>query len=440
VSAVLTVATVALALLTVIGLIAAPLIFAVYGSEDGLADAGVPLLRLFFPQMLFYGWMALGSAVLNAKRRFAVPAFLPVLNNIVVCAALVAFGLRVGGDADLSAVTQDTTALWLLGAGTTAGIIAMTLPLWPAIRRAGVHVRWRFQPRHPAVTTVVRRGGWTLGYVAANQLGLAIMLAVANRTTEGLPSWYTYAFIFFQLPHGLIAVSVMTTFVPELASAWNAGDLGHYRARFEQGLRLVWVGIVPATVVLAMGAPVLVAGLLQRGAFDSGAAEGTADVLATMALGLPGFSAYLFALRGFYALGDTRTPFLVNVLENGMQVVLTLLLVPDADNPAVALGIAYAIAYSVAAVVGLGLLHRRVGGLDLGGIFGAAGKLLAAGAAAVAAVAGVRAALGDGTEPLVEAVAVAVAGAIGFGVAALLLGIEEIRQLVDAVARRRRSS
>ena len=73
-SAVLTVATVALVVLTAVAMLAAPLLFAVYDAPDGVEDAGVRLLVLFLPQMLFYGWMALGSAVLNAKRRFAVPA------------------------------------------------------------------------------------------------------------------------------------------------------------------------------------------------------------------------------------------------------------------------------------------------------------------------------------------------------------------------------
>lgn len=331
VNAILTVATVVLVILTIGAVVAAPLIFTVFRKEE-LADAGVPLLRLFLPQMLFYGWTALGTAVLNAKRRFAVPAFAPVLNNVVVCGALVAFGLWVNRDgndaAPLSSVTDGRVGLALLGVGTTAGIIAMTLPLLPALRRAGVHLRWRFQPRHPAVRTVIGRAGWTLGYVAANQVGLTVMLAVATGT-DGLPSWYTYAFIFFQLPHGLIAVSVMTTFVPELASAWSERNRKRFRARFGQGLRLVLTGVVPATVVLSMGS-VAIVGLLRRGSFDGDAVAGTADLLRTMALGLPGFSAYLYALRGFYASGDTRTPFLANLLENGLQVGLTVLLVPYA--------------------------------------------------------------------------------------------------------------
>lgn len=437
VSAVLTVATVALVVLTVAAVLAAPALFAVFRTEGDIDDAGVPLLRLFLPQMLFYGWTALGSAVLNAKRRFAVPAFAPVLNNLVVCGALITFGLRVDGDASLASVTDDRAGLWLLGLGTTAGIVAMTVPLWPAIRRAGVQLRWRFQPRHPAVVTVLRRAGWTLGYVAANQLGLTVMLGVAAATTEGLPSWYTYAFIFFQLPHGLIAVSVMTTFVPELAAAWGDDDRPRFRGRFVQGLRLVWAGVVPATVVLSMGAAALVAGLLGRGSFDAASAAGTADVLRAMALGLPGFSAYLYALRGFYAIGDTRTPFLVNVLENGLQVALTIALVPGAAAPGVRLGAAYAVAYSVAGVVALVALHRRVGGvLDRPGLVAAA-RLAACGGAAAAAIGVTQRVLDDDIAALAEAAAVGVAGLVAFVAAAIALRLDEVRQLAAAVAGRR---
>lgn len=444
VAAILTVATVVLAVLTVGAMVAAPAIFSVF-QKDELADAGVPLLRLFLPQMLFYGWTALGTAVLNAKRRFAVPAFAPVLNNVVVCGALVAFGLRVHADRDggavpLSSVADDRVGMLLLGAGTTAGIVAMTLPLWPAMRRAGVRLRWRFQPRHPAVRTVVGRAGWTLGYVAANQVGLTIMLAVAASTADGLPSWYTYAFIFFQLPHGLIAVSVMTTFVPELASAWSERDKGRFRARFGQGLRLVLTGVVPATVVLSMGAVALV-GLLRRGSFDAAAVEGTADLLRAMALGLPGFSLYLYALRGFYAAGDTRTPFVANVLENGLQVGLTVLLVPAAASPGVALGIAYAIAYSVAGAVALWLLHRKVGRIVDRAMVDALVRLAVAAALTAVAVAVVReaavAASGEGSA-LVEAAVVGSVGVVAFVVAAVVLRVRELADLLGAVTRRRR--
>jgi putative peptidoglycan lipid II flippase len=438
VSAVLTVATVALVGLTVVAVLAAPWLFALYGADEEVRDAGVPLLRLFLPQILFYGWMALGAAVLNARRRFAVPAFAPILNNVVVCGALVAFGLRFGAEADTSSVVDDTTGLLLLGLGTTLGIVAMTVPLWPAMRAAGLRWRWRFRPRDPAVTTVVRRSGWTLGYVAANQVGLAVMLAVSGRTLEGLPSAYTYAFIFFQLPHGLIAVSLMTTFVPALSSAWRNGDVERYRTGFDRGLRLLWTGVVPATVVLAVAAHPI-AGLLDRGAFDDAAAARTGDVLAMMALGLPGFSAYLFALRGFYAQGDTKTPFLLNLVENGVQVALTIALVPTLDRAGTALGIAYAVAYSLAAVLSLGVLTRRVPRIVDRRLVASTLRLALCAAAGVVAGLALRGLL-DSDSDVVEALALAGGAAAAFLAAAAVLRVAEVRELVLAVTGRDRQT
>lgn len=440
VSAILTVATVALVGLTVAAVAAAPLLFAVYSDET--ADAGVPLLRLFLPQILFYGWTALGTAVLSARRRFTVPAFAPVLNNVVVSGALVAFGLRASADPGISSVTDDSTGLLLLGVGTTVGIVAMTVPLWPAVRAAGVRWRWRFQPRDPAVTTVLRRAGWTLGYVAANQIGLTVMLAVVNRTEDGLLSAYTYAFIFFQLPHGLIAVSMMTTFMPALASAWGARDLERFRSGFDRGLRLVWTGVVPATAVLAVAAHPLVGALLQRGAFDSGSTARTGDVLATMALGLPGFSAYLFALRGFYAQGDTRTPFVLNVVENVVQVALVLALVPTLDRPGLGLGLAYAGAYSLAAVFALVALGRPVRGVAGRGLLGTTGRLAACAGAGVLLGLGARGVLGSAatSSNLVESAVLVGSTAVGFLGAAAVLRVREVQDMIGAVTGRGRAT
>jgi putative peptidoglycan lipid II flippase len=437
VSAVLTVATVALAVLTAAAVAAAPLVFHLYTwNESGprgdeLADAGVPLLRFLLPQMLFYGWTALGTAVLNAKRRFAVPAFAPVLNNLVVCTALVWFGRRVS-DPTPATVLDDTVSLWLLGLGTTLGIVAMTVPLWPAIRRAGVRLRWRFQPRHPAVRAVARRSGWTFGYVAANQVALAVVLALAAGSGKGAASFYSYAFIFFQLPHGLVAVSVMTTFVPELSLAWTRQDLARYRERFQLGLRLMWAAVIPAAAGMGALALPLVGVLLRRGSFDADAAEGTARVLVYLAVGLPWFSAYLYALRGFYAMGDTRTPFRLNLVENGVNIVLAVALVGPMGVDG--LGLAYSAAYAVGAVLALRALHRRTGGgLVGGGLVGTTARLVVAAAAMVVAVAGVQRAVDADLAALALGVAV---GLVVFVAVATALRVGEIRALARTVARR----
>ena len=95
--------------------------------------------------------MALGSALLNARRRFFAAAWAPVLNNIVVVAVLVVAGTSGRGKLGLDDVDSSTGLLVLLGLGTTSGIAAMAISLLPALRRAGVRIRFRPRLRHPAV-------------------------------------------------------------------------------------------------------------------------------------------------------------------------------------------------------------------------------------------------------------------------------------------------
>ncbi len=442
VSAIVTVATVALVALTVIAVVAAPAIFRIYTLRKSSADArqlatvGVPLTRLFLPQILFYGLTAIGTALLNARRRFAAPALAPVLNNIVVCGALVLFARAAGKAPSLGAVRSDNGLLLLLGLGTTAGIVAMTVVLWWPLRRAGVRLRWRFQPRHPAVRKVASLSGWTVGYVVANQIALAVVLALAARRT-GDASAYTYAFVFFQLPHGLFAVSLMTTFVPELSSLASRGDWPGYRARFALGLRWLVIVVVPAAVGYVVLARPLVAALLARGSLNATSAALVADILAALAIGLPGFSIYLFTLRGFYALKDTRTPFLLNGLENGMNILLAVALVGALHVQGLAL--AYAGAYSVAALVALVALSRRVGGVDGKAIGSSALRVGVAAAAMGLTVWAVAHAVGSnhGAGAVARVGAGVVVGAVVYGGVLAAVGASELRALWEHLAHRR---
>src|SRR2546426_12269673 len=122
--------------------------------------------------------------------------------------------------------------------------------------------------------------------------------------------------MFSQLAHGLVAVSVMTTLAPELAGSAGRGDLDEFRRQFSLGLRLMTLVILPAAAGYVVLARPVVALLLQRGMLTPGEAGVTAACVALFALGPLPFSAYLYALRGFYALHDTRTPRGRNCSEN----------------------------------------------------------------------------------------------------------------------------
>jgi putative peptidoglycan lipid II flippase len=436
-SAVVTVAGVVLLVLTVVGVLAAPAIVRLYTLRvEGAAAAAqqevaTALLRLFMPQMLFYGLTAVATALLHAHRRFAAPAFSPVLNNLIVTALFLALPHLTGRTPTLADLQHDTGLLLLLGLGTTAGIAAMALPLLPALRQAGIRLRPVLDWRHPAVRKVVALSGWTAGYVASNQVALWIVLVLANGTPGGV-SAYQGAFVFFQLPHGLVAVSLMTTLVPELAGAAGRGDMDDFRRHFSLGVRIMTLVILPASAgYLVMARPVIGL-LLERGALTGGSASLTAGCVAAFAVGLLPFSLYLFALRGFYALHDTRTPFFLNLFENGANVAFAFALEPWLGVRGLAL--AFALAYTVAAAAALRALSRRTGGLITRDI--PAGLARMGMAAAVMAIA-VRLALAVLPDTTVSGMKVVVGVAVGVVVYGSALVIFRVREVSELLARRR---
>jgi putative peptidoglycan lipid II flippase len=174
---------------------------------------------------------------------------------------------------------------------------------------------------------------------------------------------YAKAFIIFQLPHGLLAVSLATTFVPELSRLIHANNEPTFARRMSDGIRYTAMLTIPAAVGLFLLARPTVAVLLQHGNFDATATTNTARALSGLALGVAGFSVYLFVLRGFYARNDTRTPFFINLIENTLNIIFALLLVDRFD--VLGLGMAFSLAYLVSAAIALAVLHRSTPSLQL---------------------------------------------------------------------------
>jgi putative peptidoglycan lipid II flippase len=273
--------------------------------------------------------------------------------------------------------------------------------------------------------------------VVANQAALLVVLILANRVDGGV-SAYTGAFIFFLLPHALFAVSIMTTLVPELAAAAGHLDWAGFRSRFSMGLRLMALVVFPAACGYVVLAHPIVTALLEHGALSKDAADLAGDVLMGFGVGLPGFSVYLFTLRGFYAMHDTRTPFFLNLFQNGLQIGLCFALQPLLGVPG--LSLAYGLAYTGAALVALWVLKSRVGSLDARRVGRTIGKILIACAALSLAVLGIAGRVGGdaGVGALVRTTVGLVVGGVAYVVAVLLLRVDEVVLLRDRLLRRLR--
>jgi putative peptidoglycan lipid II flippase len=440
-SAVVTAVGLALVLLTGLGIILAPAVVHLYSLRlpDATAAAqqqvATDLLRMFMPQMLFYGITAIATALLNAHRRYAAPAVTPVLNNLLVTAIFLALPQLADGPLTLENVRNDTGILLLLGLGTTAGIAAMALPLIPAVSRAGVRLRPVFKLRHPAVIKVLRLSGWTAGYVAVNQVALWAVLVLANGTKGGV-SIYMGAYIFFQLPHGLVAVSLMTTLSPELAETAARRDFTAFRRHIAVGLRLMTLVILPASAGLAALAEPVVSVLLQRGALTTAQAAVTADCVALFAVGLLPFSLYLYALRGFYALHDTRTPFVLNCWENAINVGVAVALYPWLGVRGLALS--FSVAYGVAALMTLQSLAKRIDGI---GLDLRSRQVIARTTVATALMTGAVVlallTLPDSLPALIDVVVGVLVGVVLYGAALSVMRVGEIAEIVRRLRGRR---
>ena len=358
ISAIVTCGIVVLAGLTLLSVAAAPLISAALSitKPDEVRGPLTVLLRWFLPQVFFYGIIALASALLNARRRYALAALAPAMNNLVALTMLLALPRLVeaslNGKGALQAARADPTVFLLLGLGTTGGVALSALVLLPAL--AGV--RPRLQWRHAAVTELMSLSRWTAGHALVNQIDNFFVVAVAYNLAEGAASAYAYAWIVWVTPHGLIAAALLTTLTPEFTKLAQRTSLVPLRRAWTNGLRVTMLAMLPASAGLTVAAYPL---MRVVPFFSRTTADQIAGVLTLIGPGLVSYSVFLYTLRVFYALGDTRTPFYVNLLQNVVHVVLAIPLGAWLGAPG--LGLLSTIAYSTGAFAGFVAAARRLG-------------------------------------------------------------------------------
>ena len=373
-SAVISVGVVVLAAITAIAVLAAPLIFRMYTLltsdevDAGLYhEAGTLLTRIFLVQIFFYGLNAIGAAVLNARRRFFAAAWAPVLSNMVIIGSLLMVPATVNHQIpQLDDVIGNDRLRWTLALGATLGIAVMALALLPALARA--NLRFHFSPefRHPAVRRLWSLSGWALGYVVANQVAIVVIRNLL-RGGSGDEDAYTKAFTWFVLPHGLLAVSIATTFLPELASAIKRNDRQTVLDRSSLGIRLIALVTLPAGFGMFVLRRAIVGAAFQHGKFTAANSLNTSRAIAGFALGLVGFSIYLFVLRIFYAHQDARTPFVINVGENVLNIVFAFVFVGRWGL--LGLGLAFGLSYLLASLWALQVLHYKLPAFPLQTVF-----------------------------------------------------------------------
>ena len=370
----LTLSGLALLGITVAAVLAAPFLTRLYAGPHWSArqlQVATSFAYICLPQILFYGLFALYSQVLNARGRFAAPMFAPLINNLVVIAGCIGFVLSVRGTG-LNTITRGQIAF--LAFLTTMGVVTQALVLLPPMARAGYRFRPRFDLRGQGLGVAVGLAKWTLFFVAINQVAYVLIIRLANSAgavaaaagKEGAGSYiYSTAHLMFVLPHSVVTVSVVTALLPRMSRAAHDGRLQDVRGDVSRGIRLVAAAMVPGSVVFLLLGPRLGQLLVSYGATSDTAGRLVGQVLQAFSVGVLGYSVYYVLLRGFYALEDTRTPALVNIFLNAVNVAVGFGLyeILPAEQQVAGLALGYATAYTATAVLLWVLLRRRLDGL-----------------------------------------------------------------------------
>ncbi len=403
------------------GMLAAPLLARLLsaGAPNAVIaaqqrDLATFLLFFFIPQVLLYAFGAVATALLYARRRFAVTAAAPIGNTVVMIACLIAFRIAVG---DEPAFNLSTGEKLLLAAAGTGGVIAFVGVLVGAARASGFSLRPRLMPGDVALRRLTRHAVWGVLLHANAGLLLGAALVFGNGVAGGVVA-YQVAFVFFLAPYAVFAQPIHTAILPELANEAARGDVDAFARSVEWAIDRMSVLVVP----VAAGLVALALPIMQVVAFGRAARTGPpllAAGLASLAVGLLPYAALLLFARAFYALGDSRTPAIVATASAVVGVATMAILAPMTDGTArvAALGTGHTVAYLVGAVILGGLLARRLERPLVPRLAGVA--LVCAAPIAVAAWAAMRRI--DPATRVATAVSLAVLGLLGAALYALAM-------------------
>jgi putative peptidoglycan lipid II flippase len=426
-SAVLTLTTLVLVVITLLGILFAPVLARMMapGFSPSLLSLTTQLTRIMFPSLVFMGIGMLVSGMLNAGQRFSMAAFAPAFANIIVILSVVLFAAayRVQG----------------LAVGTVVGFIGFLVVQIPGLRALGFRYRVRCHYSHPVVRQVFINMVPVILAVSVNQIYLVLNRVFASGLATGSITTLDMANRIMNLPLGIFVAAVSTAIFPTLAEQVVLKDTAALSRTIIKALGMGSLAAVPAAVGLIVLREPLVRLLLERGAFTQEATLLTATALFYFALGLPGLAANLVLTRAYYALGDVTTPVLTGIISIGLNIVLSLLFLPVLRHGGLAL--ANSLAATVDGVMLYSLLRRHLPDLKGRLVVGPLVKITAAALVmGVITAAGVKV-LGNILQTghlFYLMIQVGVAALLGLAVflgAAWLLRVEEI-SLVTGLVRR----
>jgi len=351
------------------------------GFEDvpGKLALTVSLTRIMLPFLTFVALAAAFMGMANALHHFFVPAVSPAMFNVssIVCTVGLIAVMPAFGVPPITAVAI----------GALVGGFAQWGVQWPLLHREGFRYRPLLDWRDPGLRRVLLlMGPGTIG-LAATQVNVFVNTWLATSQEEGAVSWLNLTFRLMYLPIGLFGVSIATATTPAISRQLALGDKATVRRTIADGLGLMMMLNVPATVGLIVLAEPIIRLMYERGAFRASDTIAAAGALKFYAIGLLGYSVVRIASPAFYALGQSRVPVTISFITVLANAALNLALVHAMGYRGLALGTSMAALLNASLL--LIMLSRRLEGIEGRAIANALARIAVAAAIMGAATVGV---------------------------------------------------
>ncbi len=291
---------VALICVSVIGMIAAPFLVTIFASgfkqSPGKYELTVNLLTYMFPYLIFISLTALAGGVMNVWRKFAIPAFTPLLLNVCMIGA------------SLWLAPHFEQPIYALAVGVLAGGVAqLAMQLWP-LRKLGMFPKLDFHFRDEGVKRILKSMAPAILGVSVAQFSMLINTNYAAFFGDGYVSWLKKADRLMELPTALLGVAIGAVILPALGTLRNEKRNREYGELLDWGMRFALLATLPAMAVMVVLAAPMVNVLFQRGAFTANDVLQTAPVVAAYAVGIVALVWIKILAPAFYAQQDTATP------------------------------------------------------------------------------------------------------------------------------------
>ena len=343
-----------LALITLVGVLAAPLLIWLFapgfGDDPHKRALAVEMLRLTFPYLFFISLTAFAGAILNTWNRFAVPAFTPVLLNL----SLIGSALYLAPQ-----FAEGRMAVALAWGVLIAGTVQLLFQL-PFLARLNLMPVPRMAWRDEGVRRILRLMAPAMFGVSVSQINLLLDTVLASLLQTGSVTWLYYSDRLVELPLGVFAIAIGTVILPSLSGKHAGDDPQAFSRTLDWALRLVLLIGVPAALALAVIAEPLLATLFNHGEFGANDVLRSAESLRAYSAGLVAFMLIKILAPGYFARQDTRTPVKIGIIAMVANMALNLALIWPLQHAGLAL------ATSLSAWLNAGLLYL---GLRRGGVY-----------------------------------------------------------------------